>query len=150
MDTNTLVPSLIVALGVLGGGYAWYSRSRALESRNWPTTSGRIVSAELEQHSASGGATFRAHVTYTYEVAGKAYSGSRAAFGDRVSTSSRGIAERRVAAYTRGSLVTVYYDPAAPEKSVLQAGPSADINLTFLLSALFVAVGVIVLLFPGS
>jgi hypothetical protein len=98
-----------------------------LESLRWPSIDGQV-----EQASASS-------LRYRYNVHGKAYTGSRVSF--------RGESSEITARYLPGSTVKVYYDPARPDRSVLQPGAGFSSYLFIGLGSLLFVVGLIASLF---
>lgn len=99
----------------------------ARDSATWAQTPGRITTSELKWRfdtDAAGGmpdpneAKYFAEIEYAYEVGGRAYTGSKVAFADAITTADE--ARRTLAAYPAGKHVVVYHDPNAPEQAVLE------------------------------
>lgn len=113
-----LVGILVTALGVRVAG-----DMRA--SRDWPSTAGTVEAADVTMRSEGNeNKRFGAQVRYRYEVAGRAYTGERVSFESGLSP-VRGLAEAAVARYAPGSTVRVFYDPARPDRAVLEPGGSS-------------------------
>ncbi len=128
----------------------WYL-SHALACRKWPTTPGVIVSADRVKHTAQGPrrqpgpVTFEAKLSYSYTVNGVSYGGTRVSFSDFAGTSgSSQAASARLAQYSPGRAVTVYYQPRDPAVSVLETQvrwPSIVFPIGFALLALLCWMG---------
>jgi hypothetical protein len=95
----------------------------ALRSLRWQPVDG-VVTAPAE--SSSG-------LRYRYSAGGRNFSGSRVAFHGQVTTSR----------YQDGQPVTVFVDPAAPDRAVLVPGPGITGYLPLGLGGLFFVVGMI-------
>jgi hypothetical protein len=91
-------------------------------SRDWPSTSGTVESAAVAmQPESNERKLFGARVRYRYEVGGRGFTGERISFESGPSP-NRGLAEAIVQRYAPGSTVRVFYDPAHPERAVLEPG----------------------------
>jgi hypothetical protein len=92
----------------------------ALNSRNWPETSGTVTQSELRNRLAGtseGEKTISTYtIAYEYTVRGNKYTGSTVAFGKLISP------EAAVGKYRPGKNITVFYDAKRPSKSVLEPG----------------------------
>jgi hypothetical protein len=82
----------------------------ALRSLRWHPVEGMITI------QPSPGAEER--IRYRYSAGGRQFSGSRIAFSAPFTPAPSGSSR-----YKDGQPVTVYYDPAAPDRSVLEPGP---------------------------
>lgn len=113
--------AVFIASGVLG-------LRRGLRTRSWPRAEGRVLrSAVVRESEATGEGTvdgYRAEVRYRYEAAGAVRTGTVVHAGDRGSV-SRSRAERTAARYPEGARVAVFYDPADPDRAVLERGAGA-------------------------
>lgn len=98
---------------------------RGLRTRSWRRAEGRVVRSGVGRESeATGEGTvdrWRAEVSYRYEAAGRVRDGS-AVRADDPGSSSSDRAERTAARYPEGAAVAVYYDPADPDRAVLERG----------------------------
>src|SRR5258705_6808470 len=132
---------VLLAVAALLIGIGWFSRQKVKASQAWPSAPGRVVGAGVEESGGSeGGTVYRALVTYSYQVGGQEFQNNRRVFGDTVSSSNRGAAERTAARFVAGSSVPVYYNPANPQDAVLER-TSGVAGLMFGLGALFVVLG---------
>jgi hypothetical protein len=94
---------------------------RQIQAQRFATTPGTVLSSEVTQHDGDDGPTHGVAITYSYRVAGREYHGDRYRYGKFSSTDS-GWAHQAVRAHPVGGTTTVYYDPLAPENSVLTTG----------------------------
>ena len=121
MTTAAVVGILLIVVGVVllvGAGALYYM---ARTSKRWSQADGRIVSASINEtvgESTSRG--YRVFVRYEYDVGGRVLKGDRIQFGDSLfgwhPASSR---EPYRLGFKPGQAVTVYYDPAHPERCTL-------------------------------
>ncbi|MCJ7567077.1 MAG: DUF3592 domain-containing protein [Anaerolineales bacterium] len=99
---------------------------RGLNSRNWPTTEGKITHSGVEAQQSMDDegdikTTYGASIQYQYNISGQEIEGARRSFTE-VRTNSSRRAEQIMARYPQGSSVTVYYHPDNPNLSILEPG----------------------------
>jgi hypothetical protein len=97
-----------------------------LNSRNWPTTEGKVVHSGVQAHQSMDdegdiSTTYGASIEYAFNVSGQEIQGTRRSFTDMRTNSVRR-AEQILARYPQGSSVTVYHHPDKPSLSVLEPG----------------------------
>jgi hypothetical protein len=115
-----MLPTLfLIALGV---------KLRELrEARRWPETTGKVIASRVQSlRKTSAGPSFgpsdmeltnQPFVQYEYKVGRRTYRCSRVSVAEQVDGAElRAILER----YPVGKAVTVYYDPARPERALLE------------------------------
>jgi hypothetical protein len=95
---------------------------RALRSRGWARTTGRVLATSMLHLSWQLGTAHSPAVLYEYEVAGESYQGQTINY--RGSTRF-GAARNTIVRYRKGTKVTVYYDPKKPYLAVLEPGADA-------------------------
>jgi hypothetical protein len=114
----------LLALGLAGllGGLWLIRRVRALAaaSLRWPVVAGVVKSSEVAAFRSKGGKQYMAKVTYDYTVDSTPFSGDTVRFGNYAGALAK--AEADVAKYPTGAPVEVFYDPAQPQTSTLEAG----------------------------
>ena len=160
-ESRTILTSFIwiFGLGGLGGIlYAVFDGLRSRRSAGWPSTSGRVVESEfrLFREQRSGPHDHRerppnalAHMRYEYHVAGRRYIGHRIRWTDvRLGESA---ASEWIAAYPVGRAVTVHYDPAAPQKAVLEPGAAVAGSCSLIVGgAFFLGIALVMRYFRGA
>jgi hypothetical protein len=125
MSTREIVGWLFLlsGAGFFLGAAALYVRARA--AARWASAPGRITSSRVDWDlSLDGGArtrSYRVHLVYEYEVDGRKLAGKRLEFGDSLFgwMGSRKSARSLQESFPEGRAVTVYYDPAHPERCTL-------------------------------
>lgn len=148
---GTAVLLLVIGGALLAFGFFFVQEANA--SRNWPAVTGRIQNVRVtwglsNSQEAMPDREYYFEVQYAYEVDGQTYSGDRYSLGDgsnaagRTYNSEDEAHEAAAAAYTAGSDITVYYDPAAPEMAVIQPGASFGTYAPLLLGIFFLLGGV--------
>lgn len=158
MPTDAMVLAAMIAGGVACTVYAalaWHLRVRAAaRASGWPVTDGEILSAEIVVHRSDDGDEYEPQVRYAYRVAGHRLTGDRLRVGTRRIRSERAIARAAIAHYRAGDRVRVHYDPARPERSVLEPAPTGSGLRPWLLCGLFLlassAYVAVTLLFPDG
>jgi hypothetical protein len=96
-------------------------------THRWNTANGRILGIEIRSEGTGGRRSqivYKPFVSYRYEVGGETYSSSRITLKDSTFSDRKDAAEIGER-YSEGP-IPVYYDPAAPEKSVLIPGTSSE------------------------
>ena len=120
--------AFLLMFGGLGSFFAyqgaadWYS---GVQSASWQTAAGTVLDTRLATSSGTGrnrGSDYSAHISYAYNVGGRSFVGDQLSFGRLTRGSGYGDAQRFLKRYRRGTVVAVHYDPARPERSVLQPG----------------------------
>ena len=121
----------------------------ARASRDWPTVPGRIVRSEIRSNRGANGLPgFRTLIRYAYVVDDEEYEGREVSGGEFPYRTAHG-ANRRVAAYPVGELVTVRYSPDDPEIAVLKAGMSVDLLYLPVMAGLLLLVALAILSWGG-
>ena len=109
---------------------------RLAASANWPTTTGEVTEARIDQETYLGRGTtaerWRPVVTYTYTAGGETYTGSMLNLLADLSYPTREQAESAIAPYVPGTTVEVAYPPDAPQQGVLERRITTD---SYLLAA---------------
>jgi len=129
IDIRTFASVILICFGlilptVLFGWYQDYCTAK--QSTSWPSIRGNITVAKVVKVSAKrcSGDNFKVDVRYTYVVAGKSYRDSRLGFGPESCYTEIG-ARNVVAAHPIGQTL-VWYNPAQPDVSTLDAGAVSD------------------------
>jgi hypothetical protein len=133
-----IVPFILIAL--LFVWLAMRGRKSANQTKNWPTASGRILSADIQMHRDSDGSTPHPVITYSYRVMGKDYVGTRIT---RTNMSIGGslYTPRVLERYPVDKRVDVFYNPDNPQEAVLEQGsPASGI---FLLVAVIIGISLL-------
>lgn len=127
---------ILIAVGITG-------TLPARSSLKWPAVDGEILTSEAAFDPFSGHR--RARMRYQYVVDGKPYTGSRVAFNESsiFSVVSGGTAAPLFQQYTAGQVVSVYYDPADPGRSVLLPGSGPQSMIPIGIGGLFFILGLI-------
>ena len=99
-------------------------RSKHQASETWIPAEGKVIQSRVREDFSTDSdgdsvTTYYPEVEYIYSFLGKEYQGDRIAFGPKIG-GSRSRAEKIIAKYSSGDMVTIYYDPNKPEESVLE------------------------------
>ncbi len=146
------VPFVLIAMGL--AYVAWRSGRKAKFSRNWTTTMGRIVAADIQPRTSrnSRGSETTAYypqVNYEYTVTSQRYLGNRFNFGMETGYGWVGAAEKIVAKYPVGGMVEVYYNPDDPSQAVLERTGGTSSKILWIVAAGILVILVAVLAFTG-
>jgi hypothetical protein len=99
-------------------------RRAVAAAKLWPSTRGRVVEGSVHEtiiYLPRGGraVTYHANLVYEYAVAGRAYRSNHFHVDGPQAYSFRRRAEAHLEKWPPGTEVTVYYDPAKPERAAL-------------------------------
>lgn len=143
---------LVGLMALVAGSYDAY---RTHQARQWPTAPAVIRSSAAERvfvGSRRGRHTWYPRVTYTYTVEGRTLLGRRISVSEGSLFAKLGITDRGydyenatavVNRYPSGAQVSVHYNPAHPEESVLEtASLSAATTLLVALGGIGFLVGI--------
>ena len=137
-----LLSLLVIGLAFALRGY-FRSDDEAAGMKSWATTEGTMINSSISEkttwHRKTGKRTERnLMVTYTYQVNGVAYNGSRYGL-DSLSGGESG-AQAELAKHAPGNIVPVFYNPASPGESILNRAPPS----TFWFWIIFAVLGYLI------
>lgn len=124
------VPFILVAVGLVWAGLRGQRRAQSI--KNWPTTTGRILSATSQMRRRSGRNGYAPYpdIMYEYTVGGRQYISNRVSVGMEMGGSL--YTPRVLARYPVGATVQVYYNPENPSDSALEASAPGNRMLIFI------------------
>ncbi len=102
-----------------------YNLWRQMQAESWPVTAGEVIRSEVKTSTDSDGTTYRAEVTFRYEVGGQRYEADTwrfGAWGSSDSSAARDVVQR----FPAGAAVEVRYNPNDPSSAVLEVGVQGD------------------------
>lgn len=112
---------LVAVIGVwltLSMMSAWYL---SLASLHWPTANGHVITSGVDSGTTTLGDWWAPSVKYKYQVGAKSFQSDMIRFYIPLLRDSAA-AEAIRSPYPAGKLVSVYYDPDHPNRSVLEPG----------------------------
>ena len=111
----------LMVIGAILIGVSVGEVRQALDSANWQPAQAQISTlGVVDALNDDGARIYTAQIEYDYTVNERRYRGDRVRFGSTVGSTDRRRAERMIAPYERGAFVTVYYDPLAPSRAVVE------------------------------
>jgi hypothetical protein len=141
----------VLILGFIGAGIfliyrSVQSRKKAEASQGWLSTTGQISESRVE-HSLStdsdgGNDSYTPYVEYTYQVAGQDHTGRDLTFGFTQGYGKASKAQSMLEKYPAGAQVNVYYDPADPQKAVLER-QAGGFGAGLALGIIFIVIGLV-------
>lgn len=145
-ESKLLMIGLTVALALTAILTGWLTRRTVKSSRRWPTTTGRIIRADINHHtSGEYPDSYSPVVAYEYTVNGQTYRSERIIWGS-VGFENPSEAERFITSYTSDAPLNVYYNPANPRVSVLNPTHEASLKTDLLWHGLWAIFALWVLL----
>jgi len=143
-DVPLPVALLVTGLGTLFLAISIVRLYKFSTSKTWLSTTGEIISSEMETKRGGRGrsVTYHAALVYDYSVEGTKYSGSRICFGD-YGSSNPNHARQILNRYPAGKQVNVYYNPSKPEDSVLERRLSWTVYLALIVGSAVSALGIL-------
>ena len=143
--------ALLVVLCAVGGFILYTgfkNRRSAKESEFWPTTGGKVLTAEVSKRTSrdrrrkTTSTYYTPNVRYSYMVAGQNYESTVIRFGSLEGGSYKK-AEEVIARYPAGTTVVVRHDPADPSRATLETQSAAGHQI--LVGIVFIAALIIIL-----
>jgi hypothetical protein len=141
----------LVFISIVGMGLIYYAVHLSIDSikaKKWPTTTGTVISSEVESKIKSNGkgTVYVPKIVYSYTIGSEKYT-SDLVNSMYLATSNSNIAERKVKKYPVNSNVTVYYNPNKLKDSALEPGFKVGSNIfIFLFGVVLIVPPIIVLL----
>lgn len=133
---------LLAFILVLTGPVSGFALARifleARASAAWPSVPGTLTWAGVRTETFGG---YFADVAYTYRVGDEEFTGTRLRTSDGKYSDREG-ATQAIRGLSPGQRVTVYYNPASPEKSVLYPGAGVQEYVLLLVPVAVEAAGV--------
>ncbi len=147
-----LIIIILFCLAFIGTGLGMLIKllknfSKVSHSKNWLSTSGKIVSSELDAQTTTDEdgyqtTTYFANILFQYQVSDKVFDCDCINFDYGIRTSNMRIQQSIVEQYPVGRQVTVYYDPDDPQQAVLEKRVNG-VFTTIMVSAVFILIGVV-------
>jgi hypothetical protein len=125
----------LIVLGLIGlKGLFWvYSDTMLiLDSRNWITGEAIIDTSWLDKTWYKATPNYSLMMNYHFSVAGITYTGDRFEIPPRRSSGDESYFRKKLAPYSPGTVVKIYYDPKDPTRSVI-THPEMNYFFTFFL-----------------
>ena len=147
MKNNRVIWIIMLAAGLLEVGVFGFMTVRTLETRNWPSVSGRITTSRLHSYisrssdNSSSTRMYTTRISYRFHVKNKAYVGKTLSYGE-YSSSSPSHAKGILKKYPVGAKVTVFYNPANPDKAVLEPGKLGILPIFWVCALVFLGLGI--------
>ncbi len=115
----------------------------ANSSKNWPSTTGEILSSDLDitKSISESDKLYNPKIEYRYVINNKEYISQRIYFGSSTSSSfKKAKSIRIVEKYTKGQKVKVFYNPMNSSESILERGVKSEV-ISLLVASLVLLVG---------
>lgn len=107
------------------GALAYIDYSRGNDSFNWTPIEAEITESYVDKDDDIGIAKYRPIITYKYTVDGQIYTSYNMQYGESGSyEENREPADTLVSQYPEGAIITVFYKPDEPYRSVIIQGPT--------------------------
>ena len=136
---------IFTGIGIIIALFSYSAYKTSVESKNWPTVDGVIITSQTEQQTSTSGEGANKKTTvksvpkivYQYQVGGQPYDSTKISF-----SSPSGNADRIVARYPKGKAVRVYYNPDKPKQAVLVPGDAGLNFVPYIFAGVFILLGV--------
>lgn len=122
-----LLSPVLVFHGLRRLGRVWHTYQEAQRQRRWPTTYGKVLSAEVMpagifaygRHGQVMDGRYQARVAFEYTVAGQTYTAQAQPAQAGITISAEKARETAANHYPPGQTVLVHYNPARPAEAML-------------------------------
>jgi Protein of unknown function (DUF3592) len=133
MQLSSYIISVIcILVGLVTLIYLGWSWIRQRDSRQWQSTTGKILESDVSAQSDG----WCPRVSYSYTVSGQSYTNDRISLYPSNDT-DKPRAMKQIAPYPVGKNVRVYYAPNSPKDSALDTQPSLWRSLFLIAFAAF-------------
>jgi hypothetical protein len=125
--------SVVVVFGLVIVGIGSRNVWRSVASTKWPRVRGAVVesstslSVSKDRQTGVKSATYRARITFGYQVGDKSYTTDTLHFGQTLGSGDSSDAELQHQRYPLGAPVWVSYHPADPSIATVKPGVYADV-----------------------
>ncbi|GAP62236.1 hypothetical protein ARMA_0659 [Ardenticatena maritima] len=138
---------IFVVMSYLTFGFVKSYRDQVRASRTFQPVPARVLESKVKRISGDKGSdSFLPYVRYTYEVDGKRYE-SDTFFFTGWGYNDYLEAKKKVDNYPVGATVTAYYDPNAPEITVLDNSFPTNASFAFAIFGVFWSIAIVVFLY---
>ena len=135
---------IFIGIGIVIALFSYSAYKTSVESKNWPTIDGVVITSQIEQQTSTSGEGANKKTTvksvpkiaYQYRVGGQSYQCAKISF-----SSQTGNANRIVGQYPKGKTVWVYYNPDKPKQAVLVPGGSGLNVVPYFFAGVFILMG---------
>ena len=144
-----VAPWFLIAIGAIVLGYGVKKVMVAAASKGWTPVPGVIEESVVEEkmfkpdmprQADNKSTSFHANIRYRFSANNKSFTGTRVSFGDH-DANYRSYADDLVQRYPKDGEVTVYYNPANPEQSVLEPGVQPQTWVIIIVGVVLLAAG---------
>jgi len=122
LDSSKIWTILLIVFFLIGMLFAFIGKSESQEwraSQGWPSVTGKVTDVQIVSDIYTDGTEYTPVVTYQYSVNGILYTSQRVRIEAPSGHLDPNNARRAVSEYAPNKPVTVYYDPAQPERALL-------------------------------
>ncbi len=136
----TLIPLLLIVLGIAIGIFSLIQRQKVAAAQRWPTAIAQLTQIELDEYAGQDGDAQEVRVSYTYRAGNGLHQGHTLAFGYDSSTSPD--YHRHIYTLLQGKkTIRIHYNPRSPQESVISAQAGNGILVGLVIGALFCLFG---------
>jgi hypothetical protein len=118
--TAIAVCTAFLLMGLLMSSAGIWVALRAHLTVLWPTTTGSVIGATLDENRTLTGVKWYPRIVYSYQVNGRAMTATRISLGDPVELTDEADAREYLERYAPHSRITVYYSEEDVTESVLE------------------------------
>lgn len=143
LDTKS--NAVTISVGCLLILLASYGLMRGIPTTKWPSTKGEVLYASVQEkyvrHDDSY--DYSASIAYSYTVNGIQYKGSviQRGLGEQLKNTKFLNAFYTARKFSKGTLITVFYEPENPTEAVIKRGPDLATYIVLIVGLIFIVLG---------
>lgn len=145
-EVKELIFFLPIVLGIVFAYRGVCILKKATDSKTWPSSSGKVISSEVDEEikSTRSGRSihYTAQISYEYFAKGNRYTGNRVFWGESSSTNRNRI-QKIVNSYSPGKDVVVHYAPDNPGIAVLETGANWRCYFIVIFGVVLTVIGIL-------
>lgn len=140
---------VIFSFGVFLLLHFFYLMITSTKTKKWIPVKGKILISNMDCIAYIGedaDVSYKAKIEYQYDVNGKSYLSKKVFYGDYVGANMPYRAKKVIKKYGKDGIVTVYYNPDNPKKSVLETGINLVIYKILFTSLCLILLSIVIMM----
>lgn len=140
---------IILLFGIILLLHFLYLFITSTKTKKWTPEKGKVLISNIDCISYIGedaDLSYKAKVEYQYGVNGESYLSKKIFYGDYIRANMPYRAKKVIKKYGKDEIITVYYNPNNPKKSVLETGVNPVIYKILFISFCLILLSIIIMM----
>ena len=143
------VVGIIFSLGIILLLHSFYLFIISTKTKKWTATKGKVLISNIDCSGYIGEEAdrlYKAKVEYQYNVNGESFFSKKIFYGDYVKANMPYRAKKIIEKYGKDEIITVYYNPDNPKKSVLETGVNIILYKTLFTGLCLIVLSIVIMM----